>query len=175
MPGFPTVRSFLSARDAWWAARKAAPVGSTRGRTPTLGGAALKEGRWKMSGRAYMRAYTSLSGDLVRYPAELTEIIADHIEAMAPRLAAAFDRRLGRLAWDAWSRWPVDTGLSRSLLDVELSQQGDIFRGAIVSRAPYTVFIKTRAGSAYQELLRKPGRAVAAQILDDLVEGDRAS
>lgn len=161
---FARVRGFLSARDAWWSARRSEARGSTRGRTPTLGAAGLKEGRWKLAGKSYLRAYTLPTGALVRFPAELLDAVAEQISAIAPKLAAAYDQELGALVEAAWDGWPTDTGLSKSLLDVELEQRGEVLVGRVVSRAPYTVFIRDSAGYAYQRLLRAPGRGAAARI-----------
>lgn len=163
MSGFMTVRAFTAARDSWWSSR--ARGGAEAGASKVARAAVSKEQRWIVSGRRYMSAYKGRDGQLVRFPAELVDLVATQIEAVAPKLAAAYDKVLGRFIFDAWREWPVSTGLSKSLLDIELEQSGETFTGRVVSRAPYTVFIKDRAGSAYQRLLRKPGASLPARIV----------
>lgn len=175
MAGFATVRAFTSARDAWWSSRLAGSA--TLGKLEDAGRvgrmARAKERRWSVAGKRYLRAYRGLDGQLIRVPAALLDMVSRRIEAIAPALAEVYDRRLGRLAFDAWSAWPVQTGLSRSLIDVELEQQGETFIGRVVSRAPYTVFIKSGGSNVYQDLLRKPGRSIAVQMASDLVDAGK--
>lgn len=163
MAGFPTISRFTAARDAWWTARSRG--GGAAGASATARAATSKERQWALSGKRYLRAYKGLDGQIIRFPAELLQLVAERIEAIAPRLSAAYDSELGRFALDAWREWPVATGLSRSLLDVEVEQRGETLHGRVVSRAPYTVFIKGRGGSVYQNLLRKPGRELPARIV----------
>ena len=163
MAGWPATQAFTSARDAWWSARSSG--GAAAGASKMARAATRKEQQWTVSGRRYLSAYKGLDGQLIRFPAELVQMVATQIEAIAPKLSAAYDQELAKLATEAWAAWPVATGLSRSLLDVELEQSGEELHGRIVSRAPYTVFIKSTAGSAYQVLLRKPGRGLPARIV----------
>lgn len=167
MSVFAISRAFAAARDSRWAARSSRT--GDEGQRRAAGLAQAQERRWTMSGKRYLKAYKGLNGQLIRFPAELLNLVEQQIEAIAPPLAAAFDGRLGRLAFDAWREWPEATGLSRSLIDIEYEQRDTTFIGRVVSRAPYTVFIKSKGGvSPYQNLLRKPGRAVARQIAADL-------
>lgn len=167
---FATARAFRDARDAWWSARTSAKAGATSDASKVAAQARRKEERWTLSGKRYLRAYKGLDGKLFRYPDELLRLTEDLIEGIAPKLARAFDKRLGRVAFDAWSKWPVSTGLSKSLIDLEYEQRGDQFIGRVVSRAPYTVFVNR--GQTYKELIKVPGREAARKILDDLARDD---
>lgn len=50
----------------------------------------------------------------------LAEAIQDLIAAGAPAMSAAVDEHMGRLAEEVAAGWPVRTGLSRSMLDLEV-------------------------------------------------------
>lgn len=165
---FATSSAFRSARDSWWSSRSSDQT--TGAASKVARSARRKESRWALHGERYMRAYKTLDGSLIRFPPELAAMVEKQIEAIAPRMARAFDRHLGKLAQDAWNAWPVGTGLSRSLLDIEYEQRGETFIGRVISRAPYTVFIKSGGSSPYQELLKKPGQGVAKLIVDELAK-----
>lgn len=164
---FATSDAFRSARDSWWSGRLNAKATKFSDPTKIAAKARRKEERWTISGRRYLSAYKGLDGKLIRYPADLLRLTEDLIEDVAPKMAAAFDTELGKLAFDAWRGWPVSTGLSRSLIDVEYERTDDThFEGRVISRAPYTVFINR--GKTYRELLQGPGREAASRILKDL-------
>jgi len=163
---FATSDAFRSARDSWWSSRLSAKDTKFSQGSRIARIASRKEERWKLYGRSYLRLYKGLDGQLIRFPPELAGMVEAQIEAIAPKLARAYDKRLGRVAMDAWASWPVSTGLSKSLIDVEYEQRGEQFIGRVVSRAPYTVFI--RRGETFRDLLRTPGRAAAMSILKDV-------
>lgn len=167
---FATSSAFRSARDSWWSSRMSAKSDAFSDGAKVAARAKRKEERWKLYGRSYMRHYATLSGGLIRFPPELAAMVERQIESIAPRMARAFDKHLGKLAQDAWDNWPVGTGLSRSLLDIEYEQRGETFIGRVISRAPYTTFIKSGGSSPYQELLKKPGAGVAKLIVDELAK-----
>jgi len=167
---FATSDAFRSARDSWWSARLSAKDSKFSQGSRIAAKAARKEERWRLYGKSYLRYYKGLDGQLIRFPPELAGMIEKQIESVAPKLARAMDARLGRVAMDAWENWPVSTGLSKSLLDIEYEQKGTTFVGRVVSRAPYTVFV--RKGQTYRDLLKVPGRAAAFAILDDVAKDD---
>lgn len=65
------------------------------------------------------RAALSTRGAIEVDP-RLGEAIQDLIAAGAPAMAAAVDTHLGALAEEVFTGWPVRTGLSKSMLDLEV-------------------------------------------------------
>jgi hypothetical protein len=167
-------RSFWAASESWTAQRRKSidtAVAAGQGRADQI---VRKEARWQASYRRYLRAYDGLADrfDGIRPDPRLNDIVIGLMESIAPRLQAAYDAHLAALAFAAWRDWPVDSGLSKSLLSLEyeVSEGGDTFTGRIRSRAGYTVFI---AGQPHRVLIDRPAAAVADAIatdaLDDIV------
>jgi hypothetical protein len=74
--------------------------------------------------------------------ADMQEGIYDLMAEVAPKVHAAFRDEMIPLAEDVLAKWPVRTGLSRSLITLRLSVDGGIARYTIRSAAPYTTFIR---------------------------------
>lgn len=172
MLAFANATKFWSATDAWYQGRLAAQK-KARGmgleRSTEL---AAKEARWRSNAKKYMKPYRSLPDQLIRMDVQLQQDMLAMMEAAAPKLVAAYDRHLPGLAFKAWRNWPVASGLSRSLVGLEYTVQGEYFVGTVRSAAPYTVFIK---GQPHRALIDDPGKAVAERIgleaVDDLARG----
>lgn len=66
--------------------------------------------------------------------------------AMAVALYGALDDHIGRLALDMIAGWPVDTGLSRALLQAQIGPgtggHGELMRASVVAGAGYSGYIK---------------------------------
>lgn len=153
----------------FWAAQESL-ISSARSAT-RKGGArfgssfARKEERWVAGGKRYLRGYGGLSArfQMIRVDPKLQALVMEELGRIAPALQGAFDEHLGRLAFAAWRRWPVATGLSKSLLALEYNHTADgtRFEGSIRSRAPYTVFIK---GQPHRQLIDRVSLEVADRI-----------
>ena len=130
-----------------------------------------KAERWRVRSARYLKLYGNLSKhfDHVTVDPRLSRIVVDLMEGVAPRLQAAFDAHLGKLALNALREWPVMTGLSQSLLSLEyeVSDGGDTFTGRVRSRAGYTVFI---AGQPHRHLIDRPGGEAADRIASDALD-----
>lgn len=172
MTPFANANKFWTASEAWYQSRVAAQT-KARGmglqRSTEL---AAKEARWRTNAKKYMKHYRTLPDQLIRVDVELQRDLLQMMEAAAPKLVAAFDRHLPALAFKAWRNWPVSSGLSRSLVGLEYSLQGEYFVGSVRSAAPYTVFIKDQP---HRTLIDEPGKAIAERIaleaIDDLARG----
>lgn len=173
MMAFANANKFWTASEAWYRSRLSAQA-KARGmglqRSTEL---AAQEARWRTNAKKYMKHYRTLPQQLIRVDVQLQRDLLQMMEAAAPKLVAAFDRHLPALAFSAWRNWPVASGLSKSLVSLEYSVQGEYFVGSVRSAAPYTVFIK---GQPHRELIDRPGKQVAERIamdaLDDLARGD---
>jgi hypothetical protein len=162
-------RAFWEASAEWYAQRRETV---TRRKGAGLGGAeqiVRKELRWKKRAASYLSHRPDLPHQLIRVDPSLSETVGKMIDAVAPKLAAAYDRHLSALAFDAWRKWPVDSGLSKSLLALEfsVSPDGSTFTGTIRNRAPYVFFIK---GSPHRKLLDQPGKQVAIRIGQECID-----
>ena len=90
--------------------------------------------------------------ELITVGEELTEITLDLLGQVAPAVAASFQRNLVPIATSALERWPVDTGLSRSLLSLVIKPEGDTrFVGVIGNSVPYLYYIHYAWGGTDKE------------------------
>ena len=118
--------------------------------------------RWETKGAHYLRARPGLRNQWVTAPKALDAAVLSLIESAAPALAEAFDLELSRLAFHAWREWPKQSGYSRSMIHVRVSQINDTtFAGSVSSDAPYTTFIK---GNPARRYLLEPAKLVADHI-----------
>lgn len=164
---YPTSNAFWSASSSWFAARVEAQAKAGLVGAKALAG---KEALWKDRGASYLRGRPDLkqwfkvgNGDayMVRVDPKLARDLLDFIESINPAIVRAFDTHLGRLAFDAWSAWPVSSGLSRSLIGLEYTADGERFVGQIVNTAPYVFFIE---GSPHRKLLEGPAPVTAVRM-----------
>lgn len=151
--------------NAFWAAQVnwlgSAEANATAG--PPSGSLGAKRARWELRGEKYMRnTGIKNANQLVRPDPALQRAVVDLIEAVAPAVVRAYDKHLGPLAAEALERWPVASGLSKSLLSLEYTTGSDglTFKGRIVSRAPYSIFI--RASTKTEAEKRKAQEKAAA-------------
>ena len=80
--------------------------------------------------------------DLVQPDPEVNEKILALITRAYPLIADSFNRHLGTLAVRMFDDWPVLSGLSKSLLDLEYDVTDTTLGGSVVCRAPYAYFIR---------------------------------
>lgn len=115
------------------------------------------------------RASLVRTGWGVRVDQKLQGELLKLAESVAPRLTRAMDKHLSRLAFDVWREWPVDTGLSRALLDLEYTlAPGGRFRAVFASRAPYTMFIVHQPHRMMERGGQFAAFAIAEEAIDDL-------
>lgn len=72
---------------------------------------------------------------------ELSRWVVRALAGIADALVQAMDAEVGPFMFKVWRSWPVATGFSKSLLNIEWSTRGDAIRASLVSRAPYTFYI----------------------------------
>ena len=109
---------------------------------------------------------------LIRQGPGLAEALLGLVRSIDRNLGDSYDRNLGALAIDAFREWPKASGLSASMLSLEYVAAGKFFVGRIVSRAPYTTFIKSKP---WRALLLDQGYSttakIATQALDEVKRG----
>jgi len=161
---YPQSSAFWTASTAFWGAITANGRAKAKGYNPPLSKAERKADLWTRRGEHYLRGQAGLFQRLggsakvqVLVDPELTQDVLRTLDRMAPAVAAVWDRHLGALALNAFRNWPVATGLSRALIQLDYIADGDQFVGRVKSAAPYTYFI---AGSPHWKLIRTPGRAL---------------
>lgn len=148
------------------------------GFTTTRGGALeRKRALWKMRGDKYLRQYGGMRKDaLVQVDPAIQETILRMIEVAAPALAAGYNRHLIPVAEAAFDRWPVASGLSKSLLGLDFAvlPDGATFRGRVRDTAPYAWLIRwshrTAYGSVVRALVFDPGAKAADRIAADALK-----
>lgn len=108
-----------------------------------------KRDLWEARKTYYLRALksvTTMDNSTIKIEpdqAALHKMTSALIDAVAPALSAAYDKHLGDLALNALRQWPVFTGLSKSLLTLSYTYEGDgAFVARLHSRAPYTIYIE---------------------------------
>jgi hypothetical protein len=140
--------AFWQARNAWTASRKEAQAKS--GKVHANLDLSRKADQWAARGAHYLRGRPDI-GEWMRRQDAGVEKFAERLATLMPAaLAKAYDQQIAPVAFNAWRKWPVASGLSKSLIDVQYGQRGDDFSGRIVSGAPYTFFI---SGQPYRELI----------------------
>lgn len=158
---------FWTARDSWRdivVARQAAAPRRKGGRFP-IPRLTEQHRMWMLKGERYLKDYPGLfkaAGVQVAVDPALREAILRKIDSLAPAMAEAFDSALAPMMFKAWREWPVRSGLSKSLLNLEYYQVGDAsFAARVGCAAPYTVFIKN---SPAIRLIQLPASTAAAAI-----------
>jgi len=107
--------------------------------------AVRKRATWSARGNRYLRASGGLRrDDLVQPDPDLNRKLALLTEQAFPVVSRAFNDHLGPVAVAAFESWPVASGLSKSLLDLEYKIDGDALVGVLVDRAPYAYYIRER-------------------------------
>lgn len=109
---------------------------------------------------------------VVRLDPKLQSDMLRLITDLAPMLTDAFDRHFGQLVIDAFFAWPEKTGLSKSMLELRYftTNNAERFHGAIVPRAPYSIYIK---GRPFYRLLESQAIPTATKIADAVKLGFR--
>lgn len=168
---------FWRARESWIASHSAAQTAASKGGVsiPIV----RKMAQWAGRGGFYLRK-TGLKADIITVDSKLQADMIRWIEQLAPALGEAMDAHLAPLAQEAFDAWPVESGLSKSLVNLEYGVEGGVFFGAITCRAPYTTFIRQpRVKSEDPEAEKKKERirairaaAIAAGKEHTLIRGD---
>lgn len=165
---YPVSDRFWAASSAWYTSRKAAQAKSAKeGERPALD---HKEMTWRSRGAKYLEGREDLAkwfkgGDgesfMVRTDPKLASDLLAFVREINPTVAAVFDDTLGKLAFDAWREWPVSSGLSKSLISLEYTIDGDRLVGTISNSTPYVFFIK---GGPHRKLLEAPAGPAALRM-----------
>jgi len=117
--------------------------------------AVRKRAMWAARGNRYLSASGGLRrSDLVQPDPDLNRKLTALTEQAFPVVSRAFNDHFGPMAVEAFDLWPVASGLSKSLLDLEYEIEGDALVGSLVNRAPYAYYI--REGQKGRERSRRP-------------------
>ena len=163
--------SFWATRDEWAASRIEAQAKGKRIRANM--DLARKLANWKVKAPQYMRA--AKPGNpraLVQPPSDLNPDIADLLEKIATTHAASMDDEFSAVMGAAFENWPVYSGLSKSLLNLQYEADADGLIAVLSSNAPYTSYI---AGKPAKRWIRDPGieagKRVGIRALEGLSNG----
>ena len=149
--------------------------------------AVRKKAVWRQRGSRYLRGRKQpmRPSDLVQPDPEVNEKILALITRAYPLIADSFNRHLGTLAVRMFDDWPVLSGLSKSLLDLEYDVTDTTLGGSVVCRAPYAYFIREaqqgkrhgrerRLSPEELAIMAKPPRGVSVDAWNQaLVVGSR--
>jgi hypothetical protein len=73
------------------------------------------------------------------------ENILDIAGTAAPIVTTELDKTLASMAFNAWRKWPTDTGFSKSMLSLEYTVQNkDVLSAQLRSNAWYSFYIKSK-------------------------------
>ncbi len=109
--------------------------------------AVKKRATWNQRGSRYLRGRTPPGPrSLVQSDPDLNEKMADLIERAYPVISRSFNKHLGPAAVSAFDAWPVESGLSKSLVDLAYSTDSDSLSGVLECRAPYAYYIREPKG-----------------------------
>ena len=164
MPVGDASAAFRSKADAY-----AAEIAATQAATPGHAGESMirKKVRWQTRGKKYLagRKVAFDPAQLVRPSPDLQATILRQLDLVYPATVGAMERHLVQLAENTFQKWPVYTGLSKSLIDLSWSAGEKDLRGSVACFAPYTAFIQK--GVPMRQLWKdgtEAGRRIAADI-----------
>lgn len=84
----------------------------------------------------------------VRVDPDLSQRFSSAIADACPEVAAAFDKHMGPYALNAFVKWPVKSGLSKSQLDLQYRTSESDMRAVIVCQTPYAYMIRQKQVTA---------------------------
>ena len=100
---------------------------------------------------------------------EINKLVIDLMQRVSPAVADSINRHFIPFAKQAFDNWPVKSGLSKSLLAVELEPSGTAsFAARLVNRAEYAGFIQK--GELAKEVFRGGERAAEKMAADIAAE-----
>lgn len=148
---------FLSQQDAFFQS-----VASRKGQV-------MKRARWESRGAWYLRESRVKMTQMVTVDTDVQRMAFNFVKDAYPRIADAFNKYLVPVAVSAFRDWPVQTGLSKSLLALEFDNSGDYFTASIKNNAPYAIYINNNDQSRvpsqnYIGLVFEPGAKAADQM-----------
>ncbi len=81
----------------------------------------------------------------IRVDPSFRENILDIAGTAAPIVTTELDKTLASMAFNAWRKWPTDTGFSKSMLSLEYTVQNkDVLSAQLRSNAWYSFYIKSK-------------------------------
>lgn len=125
--------------------------------------------RW-MSRATARRSRPASAGQLITVDPSIQAMTTRLLRKPNALIAQAFTSRLVAVAQNAYRRWPVLTGYSRSLLSVEWEARSDThLTFTLEAGADYSTAI--HGGEVVENLLRRPVLEAARQIAADVAKG----
>lgn len=170
---YPQSEAYWRASKAWYEQRRAAQSKSKGLRVQV--DIRAQEARWTTKGAHYLRNRPGLMRDrwMERDGRELSAEVLRLIAEIVPEVVQGMDQVLGPAALDVWKKWPVSSGLSKSLLRLSYRAEGEALVGELASMAPYTTFIR---GTPHLAILRArmDTSGGADRVLADVLERMKA-
>jgi hypothetical protein len=163
-PNTPNSRSFWGAVASWYDSKpRARAKGERLGVMPAAPGAGVA---WQPNGERFFRKGGRTSS-LIQADRKLHDILVEMVNAAAPAVVTSYDEQFGGLAIKAFREWPWASGLSRAMLSLEYTVEGDRFVGRFVSGAPYTMFIR---GAPHRTLIDRPAAPMVMRLGDKVLD-----
>ena len=107
--------------------------------------AVRKKAEWEQSASKYLAKKPSVKkGMWVKPDPHVDRKIANLLSEACPLIADPFNETLGNLALEAFNEWPVESGLSKSLIDLEYKTTETEIRGVLRCTAPYAYMIREK-------------------------------
>jgi hypothetical protein len=104
-----------------------------------------KKVEWEQSASKYLAKKPSVRrGMWVKPDPDVDQMIANVLSDACPLIAEPFNETLGKLALEAFKQWPVESGLSKSLIDLEYKTTETEVRGVLRCTAPYAYMIREK-------------------------------
>ena len=127
---------------------------------------ALKQARWQTRGAHYLRGRSSRfrAGAVMTLDTDMGRLSHELVAAAAPAYTRTIEAHLVPLAVRALDNWPVDSGLSRSLMRMRFEQVGDTFITILSNEAPYAWYINR--SNTVKGLIFKPADIVAQRMAE---------
>lgn len=175
---FPQFRAFGAERQAFFEARIRAQQKAFREkqavRHPSLAAKAGIFGK-DFGAKLQNRRLAVSSGSNIIVDQRLAEDLQDLIARGAPAMAQAVDTHMGRMAAEVAAGWPVRTGLSGSMLDLEVEPiSATRIRCTFASRYEKTMQaprLRTALNQLVKPRVQPMILAIGADMLADLSRG----
>lgn len=125
---------------------------------------------WNNDGAELLGAIRGATGAAVSVDPGIQKMILTIMASAAPAVANAINADLVPVAQRAFSAWPVKSGLSKSLLSLEIGIGGDgkSIEASIINRAPYAGFIDK--GRLVRRLVFQPAEEAADAMVDRILK-----
>lgn len=110
----------------------------------------VQQVRDRVDWRPAIQAFSKPSGKVdksqpIQVDPDLSQKMAAAIVESCSVIAEPINKHMGRLALDAFHRWPIKSGFSKSQIDLQYKTTHTRLEAVVVCRAPYAYMIREKA------------------------------